>query len=262
MNHPHDMPIVGSYNFGLVALSIIIAIIASSVALTLASRIRYAPADQRFRWLLAGAVAMGTGIWAMHFTGMLAYDLDMPVKYDVPTVALSLMAAIGAAAVALNVIYRKGNSPLRLVLGGTLMGAGIGAMHYIGMYAMRLEAHTNYDLRFFLLSVVVAVVVAIIALWFASQSMGDEVAAGGDLFAGAILMGMGIASMHYTAMVAASFQPTNEMVGSTAYALDLSRVWLGAIILVTLLILGATFRVGRGVVRQPSLSVASSSGGD
>jgi methyl-accepting chemotaxis protein PixJ len=262
MNHQADMAIVGSYNFGLVALSIVIAVISSSVALTLASRIRYAPADQRFRWLLAGAVAMGTGIWAMHFTGMLAYDLDMPVKYDVPTVALSLAAAIGAAAVALNVIYRPGQTSSRLVLGGTLMGAGIGAMHYIGMYAMRLEAHTNYDLRFFLLSVVVAVVVAIIALWFATQTMGDEIAAGGDMFAGAVLMGMGIASMHYTAMVAASFQPAEGMVGGTTYALDLSRVWLGAIILVTLLILGAAFRVGRGAVRQPALATASSSSGN
>jgi methyl-accepting chemotaxis protein PixJ len=262
MHHQQDMTLVGSYNFGLVALSIIIAVIASSVALTLASRIRFAPEGQRFRWLLAGAVAMGTGIWAMHFTGMLAYDLDMPVKYDVPTVAISLVAAIGAAAVALNVIYRKGQTWTRLVLGGTFMGAGIGAMHYIGMYAMRLEAHTHYDLRFFFLSVVVAVVVAVIALWFASQTMGDEVAAGGDMFAGAVLMGMGIASMHYTAMVAASFKPAEGMVGGTTFAADLSSLWLGAIVLVTLLILGAAFRVGRGATRQPALADVASASGD
>lgn len=262
MNHQQDLAIVGSYNFALVALSIIIAVIASSVALTLASRLRFAPAEQRFRWLLAGAISMGTGIWAMHFTGMLAYNLDMPVKYDVPTVAISYVAAIAAAAVALNVIYRKGQTWATLITGGTLMGAGIGAMHYIGMYAMRMEAHTHYDLRFFLLSVVVAVVVATIALWFATQTMGDDIAAGGDMFAGAVLMGMGIASMHYTAMVASSFKPADGVVGGTTFAADLSRLWLGAIVLVTMLILGAAFRVGRGASRQPAVSTTAVASGD
>jgi NO-binding membrane sensor protein with MHYT domain len=262
MHHAQGTTVIGSYNFGLVALSVIIAIISSSVALTLASRLRTATAQERFRWTLGGACAMGFGIWAMHFTGMLAYDLGMPVRYDLPTVVVSLVAAIGAAAVALNVIYRPGITRLRLVLGGTLMGAGIGVMHYTGMYAMRMEAHTQYNPRIFLLSVVVAVVVATMALWFAAQTMRDDVTSGGDLFAAAILMGLGVASMHYTAMVAASFEVRDAMVGSSAFALDLSRLWVGAIIFVTLLILGFGLRIGRGVSDQRALTVSSGASGD
>ena len=79
--HDHVVPTISA----LVGLSIVIAIFASSVAFTLASRMRSAlDAGERRRWLLAGAVAMGFGIWSMHFTGMLAYDITMPVKYDVP----------------------------------------------------------------------------------------------------------------------------------------------------------------------------------
>jgi methyl-accepting chemotaxis protein PixJ len=247
MLHQQSDTIIGSYNFLLVGLSIVIAIFASSVAFTLAGRMRSAEAGERKRWLLAGAAAMGIGIWSMHFTGMLAYDLAMPVKYDLPTVALSLLAAIGAAAVALNVIYQRGVSWPRIITGGVFMGAGIGAMHYVGMYAMRLEAHTRYDVRYFALSVVVAVSVAILALWFAAQSMDDEINVAGDMVSGAILMGLGIASMHYTAMFAAAFEPTEGAVGSTAFAAQLSGFWVGGLILATLVILGVALRVGRNL---------------
>jgi methyl-accepting chemotaxis protein PixJ len=262
VNHSQDVTIIGSYNFGLVALSVIIAIISSSVALNLASRLRGADNSERFRWTLGGAFVMGFGIWSMHFTGMLAYDLGMPVRYDLPTVLISLVAAIGAAAVALNVIYRQGISLPRILLGGLFMGAGIGVMHYVGMYAMRMDAQTHYDVRFFLLSVVVAVVVATVALWFAAQTMNDDVSSGGDLFAGAILMGLGIASMHYTAMVAASFSPTATTVGSTALALDLSKLSVGAIIFVTLVVLGVGLRIGRSTRPQTTLTTSTAASGD
>lgn len=176
-------------------------------------------------------------------------------------VLVSLIAAIGAA-VALNVIYREGITWLRLILGGTLMGAGIGVMHYTGMYAMRMEAHTAYNPRIFLLSVAVAVVVATMALWFASQTMKDDVISGSDLFAAAILMGLGVASMHYIAMVAASFEVQSTMVGSTAFALDLSRLWVGVIIFATLLILGFGLRIGRGASEQRVLAVPTVASGD
>ncbi len=262
MLHQNGNTIIGAYNFPLVALSIIIAIFASSVAFTLAGRMRTAPVQERKRWLLAGAVAMGTGIWAMHFTGMLAYDLSMPVSYDIPTVAISLLAAIGAAAVALNVIYQRGVSWPRILLGGFFMGAGIGVMHYVGMYAMRMEAHTKYDLRFFLLSVVVAVSVAILALWFAAQSMDEEFSTAGDMISGAILMGLGVSSMHYTAMFAAKFEPAKEMIGSVNFAAQLSGMWVGAIVLGTLVILGTAMRIGRAVTPTRQYPTLSSQSGD
>ena len=259
----HNATVVGSYNILLVGLSIIIAVFASSVAFTLASRMRSAlDTSERRRWLLAGAGTMGIGIWSMHFTGMLAYDLSMPVKYDVPTVAISLVAAIGAAAVALNVIYQRGFSWLRVIVGGVFMGAGIGVMHYVGMYAMRLEAHTHYNLRYFLLSVVVAVAVAILALWFAAQSMDEDVESAGDMVSGSVLMGLGIASMHYTAMFAASFEPADQMIGNTAFAAELSGLWVGALILGTLVILGTAMRFGRAIAAPRALPSASGQGGN
>ena len=204
---------------------------------------------------------MGTGIWSMHFTGMLAYDLSMPVKYDVPTVVISLVAAIGAAAVALNVIYQRGVSWPRVIFGGVFMGAGIGVMHYVGMFAMRMEAHTQYSPQYFLLSVVVAVAVAILALWFAAQSMDEEISNAGDALSGSILMGLGIASMHYTAMFAASFKPAGRMIGNVAFAAELSGLWVGALILGTLVILGTAMRFGRAIAAPQALA-SSSQGGD
>jgi methyl-accepting chemotaxis protein PixJ len=142
------------------------------------------------------------------------------------------------------------------------MGAGIGVMHYVGMFAMRMEANTHYDVRYFLLSVVVAVAVAILALWFAAQSMDEEVSSAGDMVSGALLMGLGIASMHYTAMFAASFEPTKAMVGSTAFATELSGIWVGLLILGTLIILGTIMRVGRAVAPVRTLSSVTGQGGD
>lgn len=262
MLHQQSDTIVGSYNFILVALSIVIAIFASSVAFTLAGRMRTAEEGERKHWLLAGAAAMGIGIWSMHFTGMLAYDLSMPVKYDLPAVAISLIAAIGAAAIALNVIYQRGVSWPRIIVSGVFMGAGIGVMHYVGMYAMRMEAHTRYDIRYFILSVVVAVSVAILALWFASQSMDEDINTAGDMVSGAILMGLGIASMHYTAMFAASFEPTTAMVGSTAFAAQLSGVWVGGLIFATLVVLGGAMRFGRTFSNNRALPYMSGQAGD
>lgn len=103
---------------------------------------------------------------------------------------------------------------------------------------------------------------ATMALWFASQTMKDDVTSGSDLFAAAILMGLGVASMHYTAMVAASFEVQSTMVGSTAFALDLSRLWVGVIIFATLLILGFGLRIGRGASEQRVLAVSTVASGD
>src|SRR5690242_10235572 len=135
--------LIGSYNYALVALSILIAMFASYAALDLASRVTAAHGWTRAAWLLGGAGAMGTGIWSMHYIGMLAFVLPIPVAYHWPTVLLSLLAAILASAIALYVVSREQMGALRAFTGSVLMGAGIAGMHYIGMAAMRLAAmHT------------------------------------------------------------------------------------------------------------------------
>jgi len=95
-----------TYDFRLVALSVVIAICACYAALDLAGRITAARNNARSAWLVVGAIAMGTGIWSMHYTGMLAYQLSVPVYYHIPTVILSLVAAIAASFVALFVVSR------------------------------------------------------------------------------------------------------------------------------------------------------------
>src|SRR6266849_8156551 len=101
-----DLILVGSYDYLLVALSVIIAILASYAALDFARLVTSAQGRARFRWLIGGASAMGFGIWSMHYIGMLAFRLPIPVQYDWPTVLLSLLAAILASAVALFVVSR------------------------------------------------------------------------------------------------------------------------------------------------------------
>src|SRR5690349_16751443 len=115
----------GSYDFRLVALSIIISILAAYVALDLAGRVTASRNFARLAWLIGGATAMGFGIWSMHYIGMLAFRLPIPVRYDWPLVLLSLLAAIIASGIALVLVSRRKVGKVRLAVGGVLMGGGI-----------------------------------------------------------------------------------------------------------------------------------------
>src|SRR5580704_18972274 len=128
---------VGSYDYRLVALSVVIAVLASYAALSLAERVTSARGSARTIWLAGGATAMGIGIWSMHYIGMLAFTLPVPIQYDWPTVLVSLLAAIFASAVALFVVSRKKMGFTRAIIGSIFMGGAIAGMHYIGMAAMR-----------------------------------------------------------------------------------------------------------------------------
>ncbi len=155
----------GTYDLALVTLSILIASLAAYSAFGLAERIRAAerPLVKR-SWLGAGAIAMGLGVWAMHFIGMLAFRLPVPVTYDVLITLLSLVPATLASCVVLLIASRDRVARLQLIAAGTLMGAGIGAMHYTGMTAMRMAATMLYDPILFVASVIVAAVLATTAL--------------------------------------------------------------------------------------------------
>src|SRR5258708_24707915 len=158
------MNLLGSYNYALVALSVLIAIFASYAALDLAGRVTATGGWTRAVWLLGGAGAMGTGIWPMHYIGMLAFILPIPVAYHWPTVLLSLFAAILASVIALCAVSRHKMGAPRAVAGSVLMGAGIASMHYIGMAAMRLPATCHFDSYLVGLSVVFAVLISLAAL--------------------------------------------------------------------------------------------------
>ena len=226
-----------SYDYRLVSLSVVIAIFASYTALSLAGRVTASRNQARLAWLVGGAIAMGTGIWSMHYTGMLAFRLPIRVYYHVPTVLLSLLAAIFASCIALWVVSRPRVTTPHIVGGSLLMGGAIATMHYTGMAAMRLAAHHHYHLGLWLLSVLLAVVISLAALaltiHFRDENRGRLLQ-----IAISVVMGLAIPIMHYTGMAAVSYMPTN-VAPDLSNAIDISVLANSAVILITLVILGS-----------------------
>src|SRR6266851_6020694 len=228
---------IGSYDYRLVALSVLIAICAAYATLDLIGRITAATGRVRLIWLAGGATAMGLGIWSMHYIGMLALSLPVPVLYDWPTVLLSFIAAVFASAVALFVVTRQKLGWVRAAIGAAIMGSGIATMHYTGMAAMRLPAMCSYDPLLFALSVVVATLISLAAIWLTFHFREETWAPAGWKALTAVVMGAAIPVMHYTGMAAARFSPST-MVPDTANAVSTSTVGLTGVTSVTLLVLG------------------------
>ncbi|HET9180856.1 MAG TPA: MHYT domain-containing protein [Candidatus Angelobacter sp.] len=249
------MHLQATFDFRLVALSVIIAICASYAALDLVERITVAGSSSRLGWLTSGAIAMGTGIWSMHFTGMLAYHLPVEVYYHIPTVLLSLLLAIVASFIALFVVCRPRIGVLHVIAGTVLIAAGICGMHYTGMDAMRLAAMHHWDQGIVLLSILIALVVALAALGMASLFRTDGRDDGLKAIC-ATLMGFAICSMHYTAMAAVSYTAMTEMPDRTN-SMSISAVANTAIVAVTFVVLGSVFLFQRWFpVQEPARSEA------
>jgi NO-binding membrane sensor protein with MHYT domain/signal transduction histidine kinase len=229
--------LIGSYNYALVALSVLIAIVASYAALDLAGRVTASGGWTRAAWLLGGAGAMGTGIWSMHYIGMLAFILPIPVAYHWPTVLLSLLAAILASIVALGVVSRQKMGAFRAFAGSVLMGAGISSMHYIGMAAMRLSAVCRFNSFLVVMSIVLAVLISLAALWITFHFRDEKRGIGWQKLAGAVVMGAAIPVMHYTGMAAASFIPS-AMPTDLSHAVSISTLGTAGIAAVTFIVLG------------------------
>ena len=204
--------IVPQHEPRLVLLSVVIACVASYAALYLAGHVAHASA--RIRWLMAGATAMGIGIWSMHFIAMLAYRLPLNVAYDVPLVALSLAIAVVASALGLGVAQQTNPRRARIALTGPTMGLAIAGMHYTGMAAMRLPARPHYDPRIVVLSVVIAIAASYAAILLFLRFRNDCSRRGAWLKgASAIVMGHAVAGMHYTAMAAVHFDHAPMVAG-------------------------------------------------
>lgn len=234
-----QIAITGSYDHRLVALSVLIAILASYAALDLAARVTAARGKIQFAWLFGGAFGMGTGIWSMHYIGMLAFHLPIPVLYDWPTVLLSLLAAIFASAIALFVVSRKKMGILDALVGSIVMGAGIAAMHYTGMEAMRLAAMCHYSKLLVALSVGLAIVISLVALVLAFWLRSDVKEKWIPKIASAVVMGSAIPVMHYTGMAAAKFVPSGEA-PDLSRAVSVSSLGIAGITIVTFMVLGLT----------------------
>lgn len=197
------------YDWRLVTLSVAIAVYASFAAFDFLAQIAESQERRPSLWLAASATAMGLGIWAMHYIGMLGLILPVPVAYNVPTVALSLLAAISSSAVALFVVSRRDVNEVYLVGGSLALGGGIAATHYVGMAAMRLSAYPVYNAGFVALSVVVAVVASGAALqlarWRNESKSPTRLRIGS-----ALAMGFAIAATHYLGMGAVSFHSAQQ----------------------------------------------------
>jgi diguanylate cyclase (GGDEF)-like protein/PAS domain S-box-containing protein len=232
-----DVIIEGSYDFRLVALSVVLAIVASYAALDLAGCVNSARGWARTLWLSAGACAMGLGIWSMHYVGMLALNMPMPVYYHYPTVGLSLLAAILASAVALSVISQPKIDVGQEILGSIVMGSGIAVMHYVGMAAMRCAATVTYDWKIFVFSIALAIAISLVALQLAFRAR-DENTFSQRKIATALVMGSAIPLMHYTGMWAATFHPSTIPV-DLSYSIGVSTVGMVTISATSLFVLGA-----------------------
>ncbi|HEY5800417.1 MAG TPA: EAL domain-containing protein [Burkholderiaceae bacterium] len=224
-----------NYDAILVAVSFVVASFAAYTALNLAGRVTRSKGRTAMLWLAGGALSMGCGIWSMHFIGMLAFNLPIRLAYDVNLTLLSLAIAVCVSGFALWVVSRPQVHLRRICSGGVLMGAGIAAMHYTGMAALRMSPGIDYDPLLFTASLVIAVVASIVGLWIVHSLRSDQSAIAQLKKVGsALVIGLAVITMHYTGMAAANF-PLGSVCMSAGGVDD---TWLATtIVLATVLIL-------------------------
>jgi PAS domain S-box-containing protein len=200
-----DLVMSGSYDYGLVAVSILIAMLGSYATINLAGRIESNRGVALLYWAIGGAIAMATGTWAMHYTGMLAFHLPVPISYDWPTALLSFLASLLSSALALIVVVRPQMRSPRAFVASVFIGGGIAALHYTGMDSMRFQGMHRYSPAMVTLSVLLAILFALLSVWlmflFRHEPDGWKLRKMGSV----ALLGTSIWCMHYTGMASASF---------------------------------------------------------
>ncbi len=239
----YGTPLPVHYDLWLVALSYLVATIASTTVFLVASCLnRQAAGNVRRLCFALGTVTMGLGVWTMHFVAMLALRLPVPISYDWHVTVVSILPAIVAGAIVLQVVQEERIGAFRLLASSIVVGVGIGAMHYIGMAGMRLNALMAYDFPMVIVSVAIAVALAAASLalvhWIGRIGSPDHLA---TLTGGGAIMGAAVAAMHYCGMWAVQFFPYAGA-GSRVSSIDTDR--LGVLVAVaTLFIVGVTIIV-------------------
>ncbi|KTD63739.1 sensory box histidine kinase/response regulator [Legionella santicrucis] len=234
----------GNYDWRLVALSYIVAVFASYIALDFTDRLRDV-GNTRFSsmlWLLGGSIAMGAGIWAMHFVGMLSFSIPgVTLRYDLFWTVISLLVAISASGFALFLLKRSILNAIHIIAGGVVLGLAIASMHYTGMEAMLISLDIRYLPNIFLISILIAIIASLAAILLAIQSSRSILRLRYRIkIISAIIMGVAISGMHYTAMAASIFTPLCEPVLNVSGGLDPALLSM-AVASVTLLILCVAF---------------------
>jgi diguanylate cyclase (GGDEF)-like protein len=221
--------VTGTYDSGLVVLSLLMAVLASYAALDLAGRVAASRGRAAAWWLAGGSVAMGIGIWSMHFIGMLAFRMPIEMSYDPALTLLSLLIAITSSLFALWIVCQNELSWPQLAAGTLILGSGVSSMHYVGMAAMRMKPGIQYNPLLFACSILIAIVASGAALWMAFRLRRKVKGVRRLRAAAAVVMGLAIAGMHYTGMAAARF-PANSH--CTAADAGVSNHWLALLITV------------------------------
>jgi signal transduction histidine kinase/CheY-like chemotaxis protein len=220
----------GHYQPLLVVVSILVGILASYTALSLAMRVRQAQRRTRYVWVAGGAMAMGSGIWAMHFVGMQAFRLPLPIGYDTTTTFVSWLLPVVASGLALWQLRYHTVRPRHLVASALLMGLAINAMHYTGMASMQMHPAITYSPWLFGLSVAIAIGASALALQIGMRMQEGARSRRTLQLAASVVMGGAIAGMHYTGMAAANFAP-GSVCGAALVGVD--QDYLAALVTVT-----------------------------
>jgi len=220
----------GHYQPWLVAVSILVGILASYTALSLAMRVRQAQRRARYVWVAGGAMAMGSGIWAMHFVGMQAFRLPLPIGYDTTTTFVSWLLPVVASGLALWQLRYRTVRPRHLVASALLMGLAINAMHYTGMASMQMHPSITYSPWLFALSVAIAIGASALALQIGMRMQEGARSRRTLQLAASVVMGGAIAGMHYTGMAAAHFAP-GSVCGAALVGVD--QDYLAALVTIT-----------------------------
>ncbi len=198
----------GRHHPALVVVAWLIAVLASVAALAVVDRIRSTRSGRaRATWLAIGALSMGTGIWAMHFVGMLSWHLPVPFAFSAVTTLLSIAPAVLASGVALYVLSAPRMRHVGTAMGGLLMASGIAAMHFTGMAAMRLNGAMYYEPGILLLSLLVAFVLSTAALSMRASLQREGALPAWQRWVRAGILGAAVTAMHYTAMASARVFP-------------------------------------------------------
>ncbi|MFZ2301347.1 MAG: EAL domain-containing protein [Gallionella sp.] len=195
------------WDIPLVLLSVLVAMLGSFTALAHAQRMRESSGDTARRWMIAGGITLGLAIWSMHFIGMLAFHLPIPLSYDLSLTLLSALPAIIAALLGFYVLREPDISTVRIIVSGLLMGMGISIMHYTGMAALKMSPPISYDPLIFTLSVAIAIIASWGALLMMYQGEHVKLPPMLRFMLGGIIMGLAISGMHYTAMLGVNISP-------------------------------------------------------
>lgn len=218
MNNHNMFTSPGSFNVLLVAVSVVIAMAGAYAALDLAARAHREP-QGRFLWISAAALAFGAGVWSMHFVGILAYQAPMPVSYDVGLTTFSLFAVLAASWYGFNLMARPSTRWWTILAAGVVTGAGVCAMHYIGMAGMQMPAELSYDPSLFAISILCALASSTLALWLAFRQLSIM-----QGVIGAIILGTGVSGLHYIGMAAVHIGVMQEVPDRSALAV--ARPWI------------------------------------